>query len=105
MGGMPRTIHPDLPDDLDHAIEALGNRVRVAILQSLRKTGPATRKDLEVRLGVGSPSLQKHLAVLEELGLVSVDPPRSEGDVRRRLYVVDIASLESALKALNRNLT
>ncbi len=103
-GGMPRTVHPDLPDDTERAIDILGNRVRFAIVRSLLIDGPATRTGLSDRLGVSMSLLQKHLALLEEQGAVNLSPPRSVPGVRPRAYSVEPRTIALALSSLAESL-
>jgi DNA-binding HxlR family transcriptional regulator len=102
---MPRTVHPDLPDDTERAIDILGNRVRVAVIRSLLTAGPATRGTLAERLGVSASLLQKHLAALEELGAVQLTPPRSVPGVRPRFYSTDVATISQVVEALRNGLS
>ncbi len=95
MTRMPSVLRPDLPSGADRAVEALGNRVKLAALRSLVVEGPTTAVELADRLAVSVPLLRKHLAVLEDLEVVSVTPPRSEQDVRRRVWTVNVTVLET----------
>lgn len=100
-GGVPQTVRPDLPKETERAIEVLGNRVRVAVLRSLLTVGSATRGQLSDRLGVSMALLQKHLAALEKLGAVTLDPPRTQPGVRPRTYSADRANVLAIANALS----
>ncbi len=52
-----------------HALDALGNPVRRAILHELR-AGPLSVAQLAERFPVSRPAVSRHLAVLSEAGLV-----------------------------------
>jgi DNA-binding HxlR family transcriptional regulator len=98
---VPQTVRPDLPKETERAIEVLGNRVRVAVLRSLLTVGSATRGQLSDRLGVSMALLQKHLAALEKLGAVTLDPPRTQPGVRPRTYSADRANVLAIANALS----
>jgi DNA-binding transcriptional ArsR family regulator len=101
---MPRVVRPLLAQQVEESIEAFGNRVRVAVLRSLELDGRATRGELAERLQVTSSILQKHLATLEEMGLVYLDPPRSEPERRPRWYIVDRKQVAALINALSTGL-
>ena len=95
-------LRPGLPDSVDKAIDATGNRVRVLILESLLREGPATRAELSRRLEQSTSLLQAHLRTLEELRVVYTSPPRSdrESNRLRRSYHVDMEYLGALVSAL-----
>ncbi|WP_429860977.1 ArsR/SmtB family transcription factor [Brevibacterium spongiae] len=72
---MPKYARPAHSESVEAAIEAFGNRVRVAILGELRQHGPATRGELAARIDSAEKTVQTHLRTLERLGLVRSDPP------------------------------
>jgi predicted ArsR family transcriptional regulator len=86
-------------------VDVFGNRVRVAILRSLRKDGPASRAELAERLSLSSSLLQNHLGQLEKQGVLSTDPARSEPGRLRRRYIVDEVVVDALLKALVESLS
>lgn len=86
-------------------MDVFGNRVRVAILRSLRKDGPASRAELAERLSLSSSLLQNHLRQLEKQGVLSTNPSRSEPGRLRRRYMIDEASVDAMLKALVESLS
>jgi DNA-binding transcriptional ArsR family regulator len=65
-----------------HALDALGNPVRRAILNELR-AGPLSVGEIAAGLPVSRPAVSRHLRVLEEAGLVQT---REEGT--RNIYSV-----------------
>lgn len=85
------------PGEFERAVDVLGNKVRVAVLLRLRKRGPSTPVRLAEQLGVSRISVRKHLLALEELGIVDVDVPRSETDVRKRYFSINDAALAAVL--------
>ena len=97
---MPKTVRPNLPEDTDRAIEVLGNRVRVAILRSLLVTGTATRSQLSERLDLSMELLKNHLAILERLGAVELNPPRAQPGVRPRSYSADRAYVAGLVEGI-----
>jgi DNA-binding transcriptional ArsR family regulator len=101
---VPATVRPDLPSDVERAIEAFGNRVRVAVVTSLRKHGPATRTELAARIDVSRSLLQVHMRRLVELDVLHPDPAGTQADHRRRIYRVDEAEVERLLRALRASL-
>ena len=66
-----------------HALDALGNPTRRAILHTLRKR-PLSVGDLAARFPVSRPAVSRHLRVLEDAGLVEAreDGTRSVYSVR-----------------------
>src|SRR5438105_14707964 len=65
--------------DLDQVFGALAHPIRRAILEEL-SAGDATVSELAEPYNVSLPAISKHLRVLEEAGLLRVEP---EGRVRR----------------------
>ena len=67
-----------------HALDALGNPVRRAILRELR-VAPLSVRDLAARFPVSRPAVSRHLRMLEQAGLVEA---RAAG--ARNLYCVRV---------------
>ncbi len=65
-----------------HVLDALGNPVRRAILQTLRD-GPRAVGEIAANLPVSRPAISRHLRVLEAAGLV-----QSREDGARNLYSI-----------------
>jgi DNA-binding transcriptional ArsR family regulator len=101
---VPAIVRPDLPADVEDAIDALGSRVRVAVLRSLLRDGPASRTQLAGRLEVGRPLLQSHLQRLEDLGVVVREPLDVQSDHRARVFRLDAERLHSLMAALSDSL-
>jgi predicted transcriptional regulator len=99
---VPATVRPDLPADVEHAIEALGNRVRVAMLRSLLIDGPATGTQLAERLNVGRSVLQKHLVGLEQLEAIGKAPRQVDSDRRAHVFHAKRDRIESLVAAYTR---
>jgi DNA-binding transcriptional ArsR family regulator len=72
-----------------HVLDALGNPVRRAILQELRK-GPRPVGEIAASLPISRPAVSRHLRVLEDAGLVQV---REEGT--RNLYSIRMRGFAS----------
>lgn len=104
MTDMPSVVRPDLPEGVDVAIDALGNRVKAAAIRSLLVDGPATQTQLAARLSLTRTNMRRHLAELEDLGLLRVHPPREEPDTRRRQLSVDADRLRGLLEDLAQGL-
>jgi ArsR family transcriptional regulator, cadmium/lead-responsive transcriptional repressor len=100
MTRVPATVRPDLPPDTERAIDVFGNRVRVAVLASLRSDGPATRTELAARLGVSRSLLQAHMRRLVELGALRAEPPGTQADHRTRRYRVNETEVVKLFQAL-----
>jgi DNA-binding transcriptional ArsR family regulator len=97
---VPSVARPsDLPEDVDRAIEVFGNRVRVAILLALLDDGPATVADLTERLQLSRSIVTYHTADLERLGILDVDTPRGQAEVRRRFLRVNRDAVHAAVAA------
>jgi DNA-binding transcriptional ArsR family regulator len=78
----------------DLVLDALGDRTRRAILESIRN-GPKPVVDIARDLPVGRPAVSQHLKVLKEAGLV-ID--RAVGT--RRVYEIDREGLEAVQRYL-----
>lgn len=70
-----------------HALDALGNSVRRAILLEMR-AAPRSVGELAARFPVSRPAVSRHLRLLEEAGLVET---REDG--ARTLYTVRMKGL------------
>ncbi len=101
MGHMPKYARPAHSEPVEAAIEAFGNRVRVAILGSLQKDGSGTRGEIAKRLDAVEGTVQMHLRTLERLGHVSSDPPPDSRKSGQRVrYSANAASIERSIEAL-----
>src|ERR1051326_8692565 len=78
-----------------HALDALGNPVRRAILQELRG-GPRAVGEIAATLPVSRPAVSRHLRLLEEAGLVEA---REEGT--RNLYAVRMSGFASVREVVD----
>lgn len=94
---MPRYVRPFAEEQVEAAINALSNRVRVAILGHLRASGGASRSEIEAATRVAKSTVNFHLAALLELGLISTTPALS--DVVRG-QVVEYHVVEQRLREL-----
>jgi DNA-binding transcriptional ArsR family regulator len=72
-----------------HALDALGNPVRRAILRELR-AGPLSVGEIAAGLPVSRPAVSRHLRALESAGLVRA---REEGT--RNIYSVHMRGFAS----------
>lgn len=103
MDGMPRLIQPNHPQEIEYAIEILGNRAHAVILRHLSQIGPSTTGEIlkGVTLGGGKkltrPSLQHHLKALELSGAISADQPAGQRHGRRVKYTASMDNIEFAL--------
>lgn len=77
------------PQQLDRLFFALSDASRRSMLERLSK-GPASASELAGPLAMGLPSAVKHLAVLEEGGLVQ---SRKAGRVRT--FVIEATALQA----------
>lgn len=82
--------------DLDAVFAALAHPIRRAILEQL-SGGDATVSELAEPHKVSLPAISRHLRVLEDAGLITVEP---EGRVRR--CQIDAAPLSAAFGWLTR---
>lgn len=98
---MPKYARPAHSEPVEAAIEAFGNRVRVAILGALRQHGPATRGELSTRIGAAEKTVQTHLRTLEGLDLVSSEPPpESRKSGQRVHYSPNVPTIERNIDLL-----
>lgn len=70
-----------------HALDALGNPVRREILLGLRAR-PATVGEIAARFPVSRPAISRHLAMLQQAGLVT-----TQASGARTLYAIRLEGL------------
>lgn len=87
---------PNVALDLDAVFAALAHPIRRAIVERL-SAGDATVSEIARPHDVSLPAISKHLRVLEDAGLLQVEP---EGRVRR--CQLDAAPLSTAFGWLTR---
>ena len=63
-------------------LRAMAHPLRLRLIGSLRKEGPATASELGRRLGESSGATSYHLRILEKYGFVEDDPARNRGRER-----------------------
>jgi DNA-binding transcriptional ArsR family regulator len=81
-----------MSDRVDAVFSALSDPTRRAVIRSLSQDGPFTATELATRLPITRQAVSKHLAMLEEAGLVSAT---TEG--RRRRYRLTPGPLGDAM--------
>jgi DNA-binding transcriptional ArsR family regulator len=99
-----------MPPEQDAEVEAVAERVFVALADPTRRTvlaalaadGPATATDLAARLPITRQAIAKHLALLEEAGLVTAEPGERRR-VRYRLRSAPMRVAQQFLAALARD--
>lgn len=69
-------------DELDRLFRALGDTTRRDIVARLQAGEPASVSSLAARYDMSFAAVQKHVAVLEEAGLVTKEPQGRERIVR-----------------------
>jgi DNA-binding transcriptional ArsR family regulator len=78
---------PRMPREVAAIIDAIGNRLRTEILNLIAHTA-MTASDLARSTGGDVTTIRRHLAILEELGLVEADrPPEDRGPGRGRFVL------------------
>jgi len=87
---MPRLIMPPLPPEVDMAIAHMGNRAQADILRHLAKAGPSTIGGLMDGVDMTRPSLNRHLAALEDAGIVHTNPPAGNRHGKAVTYAADL---------------
>jgi DNA-binding transcriptional ArsR family regulator len=76
MQSVPRLSKPpNMPKEVLAILDAIGNSARTEILRHLSVRSMST-PELAEAIGVDHSRVLRHLAVLEDLGLVSADHPR-----------------------------
>lgn len=83
--------------DPDPAFRALADRTRREIISSLG-TGPRAVHDLAARFDISRPAVSKHLRILHEAGLVSLERSGKEN-----LYRLEAGPLGEVMDWLNRH--
>ncbi len=78
------------PDDV---FEALADPTRRAVIRALADGGPSTLSELSARLPVTRQAVSKHLALLQEAGLVATQGSEARG----RRYAFTPAPLTDAM--------
>ncbi|MFX1821797.1 helix-turn-helix transcriptional regulator [Pseudarthrobacter sp. CC4] len=99
---MPRITQPHdaaWSADVEAAVATFGNRSRNEILRFLSANGPATRGDIVSAVSAGEPSVAKHLAGLEEAGVVIVDVEHGRRHGRSPRYSADPVRIKELLDA------
>ena len=81
-----KNMNPAPP--LPSLFSALGDPIRLAIVERLIAEGEVAAGDLGAAFDVSAPAISRHLAVLRDAGLV-----RRRVDRQRRLYAVEPAAL------------
>ena len=76
----------------DAVFEALADPTRRTLMATLSRSGPATLAQLSAQLPVSRQAVTKHLATLQEAGLVT-----SHGEVRGRRYELTPGPLADAM--------
>jgi DNA-binding transcriptional ArsR family regulator len=76
----------------DAVFEALADPTRRAVIRALATEGPSTLSQLSSSLPITRQAVSKHLALLEEAGLVT-----PSGEVRGRRYAFTPAPLTDAM--------
>lgn len=105
MAHMPTYVQPPLPEGVDVAIEAFGNRVRIAILAHLATIqGGRTSGEIADALGLTLRPVQRHLWAMEELGLVIVDQPGGDRRGKRPRYEINVRRIRALYQDLGRHL-
>lgn len=89
-----------MPDEVLAMLDAIGNSARTEILRHLSMQSMTT-PELADAIGVDHSSVLRHLAVLEDLDLVSADHPRGSrrGVGRVVMWQTNRQPLDDAAKA------
>jgi DNA-binding transcriptional ArsR family regulator len=87
---------PDVEAIAEQVFTALADPTRRAVLAALASGGPATATDLADRLPVTRQAIAKHLALLDEVGLVTAE----YGERRRVRYRLRSAPMRVAQQFL-----
>jgi DNA-binding transcriptional ArsR family regulator len=86
----------------ERVFAALADPTRRSVLATLAADGPATATDLAARLPITRQAIAKHLALLEEAGLVTAEPGERRR-VRYRLRSAPMRVAQQFLAALARD--
>jgi DNA-binding transcriptional ArsR family regulator len=77
----------------DEVFEALADPTRRAVIRALAEEGPSTLTELSSRLPVSRQAVSKHLAQLQDAGLVAIEGAEPRG----RRYAFTPAPLSDAM--------
>lgn len=104
MWAVPAYVQPPIPKDVEMAIEAFGNRVRVAIMAHLATVPAATSREVADALGLDIRPAQRHLWALQRFGLVVDDQPQGDrrGSIPR--YSLDHERVQTLYRHLGSHL-
>jgi DNA-binding transcriptional ArsR family regulator len=103
---MPDRVRPDLPTEVEDAIECFGHPVRVAIMRYLHDAGAATRGEIATGLDLVPKTVQYHVTALDTLGAVEATPGRHEDrQGTRPRYSLDQNRVTKLHDALGDNIT
>ena len=84
---MPRLAQPAGSQDAQDPIALLGNLVKAGILRFLRSNPDVTVGPICDALELGPTTIQPRLKLVEAAGLVISDPPMSEAQSRKGIWV------------------
>ncbi|MFS0735303.1 helix-turn-helix transcriptional regulator [Microbacterium sp. 1P10UB] len=84
---MPKYVQPAGSDDAHEPIALLGNLVKTSILRYLRANPGSLIGPICTTLELGTSTVVPHLNELVRAGLVLADPPMTEGETRRGVWV------------------
>lgn len=84
---MPRLAQPAGSEDAQDPVALLGNLVKTSILRYLRAKPDVTVGPICDALALGPTTIQPRLNELEIAGLVIADPPLSDANSRKGIWV------------------
>ncbi|WP_085874908.1 ArsR/SmtB family transcription factor [Nocardioides sp. PD653-B2] len=96
MQHVPRLSKPPrMPEGVAAIIDAIGNSARTEILRNLSQR-PMSAPELAEVIEAAPRQVLRHLALLEDMGLVTADHPRGDRRAKGRvvLWTTDIARAE-----------
>ena len=103
---MPVLVQPpEMPEEVSAIIDAIGNRIRAALLHALAQNSPQSAVQLAPVVGAHHVSVHRHLRELELVGLVHADAAMGVQRGQTILWTIDRDQVDAYIATWHRYLT